>query len=161
MSLASKPPVVSRNNMKYYVTTPRGETGPHTPEQLGFMYQKGEIKEDYLCRAEDSDGARRLDVVFPRLSKPSEVAVRVERDAAIYDRKEGDRQIFIGVLFMAYPVTVFVFSGSTAGIPLACLLLGIGILSRGAAQRRRGVLKLAAMGWEANRDEEKAPSRMP
>jgi hypothetical protein len=135
---------------KYHIITPQGESRPFQYGELSIMFQKGQLKLGDLCREDGTPEAKRLDVLFPNWTEQAAASRGVEEESARRSIKEGGRQLLIGAVMIAVPAAMFVFD-RIGTLHIAIFLVGLGMLSRGVAQKRRGTLALARLGWDENR----------
>src|SRR5690349_1785683 len=125
--------------MKYYLVTAQGETGPFTVEKVNRMFQKGEVRGEQLCRAENSKETQRLDAVFKHFAPSQAVAVKARREVANYNVSAGSGSVNTGVL-MAGAATFALFASSHFLIwKIGFIIVGISLIVNGMSQQKRGL----------------------
>lgn len=123
--------------MKYYVLTEAEESGPYSAATLNRMFQKGQVRADQLCREEGSQQTRRLDEVFRHFSPSKEVVLEARKNVSKWNQQAGAASTSLGIGFLTFGILRAVMRGNIfSGVAL--LIVGIGLVVNGVAQRRRG-----------------------
>lgn len=135
---------------KYYLVTPVGEKGPFQYGELSIMFQKGQMTLSDLCREDGATEAKRLDELFPKWVQQAAASKNFEVESANRLIREGKREISVGVVMIAVPTVMLLFFNVIGSLQIVLFLVGIGAVSRGVAQKRRGTLALAKLGWDRN-----------
>jgi hypothetical protein len=142
---------------KFFVLTGSGETGPFAPSVLNRMFSKGEIQGTQMCRREDQSETHRLDEVFRHMG-PSQAVVEVARkNVAAYNVASGTGSIKIGAVMLGGNLLALL---AIQRISIPFIIVGIGLLVNGLAQRRRGEASRAALPSKPA-NESHAPASSP
>lgn len=124
--------------MNYHVVVDGRETGPFPPAALNRMRRKGEIRGEQLCRLENGTELRRLDEVFRHFAPSQEVVAEARKNVARWNVDAGTSSISVGAVMAGGGLLRTVLTMDLRGV--AFIIVGIGLLVNGYAQRRRGEL---------------------
>jgi hypothetical protein len=125
--------------MNYFVLVDGRETGPFSPAILNRMHRKGEVRGEHLCRAEKGVDVRRLDEVFRHFAPPQDVVVEARKNVAQWNLEAGAKSLSFGGLMIFIGVLRMLLSAFMDLRGIALVIVGIGLVANGLAQRRRGL----------------------